>query len=148
MAGTGSTDGDQKIFIDEDWKARVQREKEEAAAKIADTPAPEQDAEAGIPEQVSFSSLVSMLAMQAMMALGAMAQETDQEIIVDLDAAKLYIDLLMILREKTQGNLTPEEQGQMTAILADLQRGFMVRSQQLQEASLREMGLNTQNLGL
>ena len=148
MAGTGSTDGDQKIFIDEDWKARVQREKEEAATKLAENPAPEQDAEAGLPEEVSFSSLVSMLAMQAMMALGAMAQETDQEIVVDLDAAKLYIDLLMILREKTQGNLTPEEQGQMTAILADLQRGFMVRSQQLQEASLREMGLNTQNLGM
>ena len=148
MAGTGSMDGDQKIFIDEDWKARVQREKEEAASKVAETPVPEQDAEAGIPEKVSFSSLVSMLAMQAMMALGAMAQEADQEIIVDLDAAKLYIDLLMILREKTQGNLTPEEQGQMTAILADLQRGFMVRSQQLQEASLREMGLNTQNFNL
>ena len=148
MAGTGSTDGDQKIFIDEDWKARVQREKEEAASKAAEAPAPEQDTEAGLPEQVSFSSLVSMLAMQAMMALGAMAQEADQEIIVDLDAAKLYVDLLMILREKTQGNLTPDEQGQLTAILADLQRGFMVRTQQLQEASLREMGLDTQNLGL
>lgn len=146
MAETDSTDGGQKIFIDEDWKARVQREKEEAAQQATESPEPESPN--GLPEQVDFSTLTSMFAMQAMMALGAMAQETDQEIIVDLDAAKLYIDLLMVLREKTQGNLTPEEQGQLTAILSDLQRGFMVRSQQLQEASLREMGMNPPNLGM
>ncbi len=132
------SDDNSKIIIDEDWKTRVQREKEEAAN------APEEpEAEAAeAPEAASFSGLVSGLTMQGMMALGVMAPRDAKEVMVDLDQAKYIIDTLMILREKTKGNLTPEEQGLLTQTLSELQQGFVVRSQQLQEAALRRAGIN------
>ena len=76
-----------KIFIDEGWKAQVQREKEEAAKKLAAGTEPvagepeQADAPAGDemleydPEQPSFSSLVGSLATQAMFALGLIADQ-------------------------------------------------------------------------
>lgn len=125
-----------KIIIDEDWKARAQREKEEAA-RLAEEQAVSEEAPRQ-PEQVSFTTLVSMLAMQTMMALGAVAPQGTQELYIDLDEAKFNLDLLAILREKTKNNLTPEEQGMLQSALADLQQGFVVRSQQIQEAALQQ----------
>jgi len=135
-------DDSNKIFIDEDWKARVQREKEEAAAHAATEP-PEQatpeDEDEG-PIEASFEGLVSGLAMQSMMALGVIAPPDSKEVMIDLAGAKFAIDMLMVLREKTKGNLEPEEQGYLTETLADLQQTFVVRSQQMHEAALRQAG--------
>jgi hypothetical protein len=126
-----------KIIIDEDWKAKVEREKREAAeAAPADIEA-QDDAESATP---SFDRLVSSLAMQVMIALGAVGPRDAKEVVVDLEEARYLIDILMILREKTKGNLTPKEEGHLTGTLADLQNGFVVRSQQMQEANLRNMG--------
>ncbi|NIA15559.1 MAG: DUF1844 domain-containing protein [Nitrospiraceae bacterium] len=134
------SDDSSKVIIDEDWKAQVEREKREAAEK-----APE--AEAGqvppAPEEVSFSAVVSMLSMQTMMALGMLAQQQDQEeIAVDLNGAKYMIDMLMVLRDKTKGNLDPKEKGYLTQALSDLQQAFVVRSQQVQENAMRGAGID------
>jgi hypothetical protein len=132
-----------KIIIDEDWKARVQREKEEAE-KAAATTKVEQPAGAGPapqPEGASFEGLVSGLAMQAMVALGVMAPRDAKEVVVNLPEAKYVIDMFMILRDKTKGNLTPQEQGLIAETLAELQQGYVVRSQQLHEATLRGSGI-------
>jgi hypothetical protein len=128
-----------KIIIDEDWKARVQREKEEAekAAATAKVQPPAEAEPAPQPEGASFEGLVSGLAMQAMIALGVMAPRDAKEVVVNLPEAKYVVDMLMILRDKTKGNLTPQEQGLLAETLAELQQGYVVRSQQLHEASLR-----------
>jgi hypothetical protein len=80
--------------------------------------------------------------MQAMMALGVLAPRDAKEVMIDLAGAKYVIDMLIILRGKTTGNLTPEEQGYLTETLADLQQTFVVRSQQVQEATLRGAGIH------
>ena len=143
-------DEDPKIIIDEDWKARVQREKEEAARAAQEAPASAERAaaepEAREPEGASFESIVSGLAMQTLMALGAMAPEGTKEVMLDLVEAKYLIDLLMVLRDKTKGNLTPKEQGMITETIAELQQGFVVRSQQMQEATLRKAGLQPEDV--
>jgi hypothetical protein len=126
--------------VDEDWKAKVQREKEDA--KKAAEEQPEQPAdEVKLPEGASFEALVSSLTMQAMVALGVMAPRDAKEVMVDLNEAKYLIDLLMMLRDKTKGNLTPKEQGFLSETLAELQQGFVVRSQQVQEAALQNAGV-------
>ena len=144
------SDEERKIFVDEDWKVKVQREQEEAKAAAKNKPAeePGENAAGEAPsEEASFEALVSGLTMQAMVALGAMAPKDTKEIVVDLHEAKYLIDMLMMLREKTRGNLAPREQGLMTETLAELQQAFVIRSQQLQEAALRKSGLVKPDLG-
>lgn len=132
-----------KIIIDEDWKARVEREKEEARKAVEEKadhePAPEERA---APQPASFEGLVSSLAMQAMVSLGVLVPRDTKEVMVDLAGAKYLIDTLIMLREKTKENLSPEETGYLAETLADLQQTFVLRSQQLQEAALRNAGVN------
>ena len=139
-----------KIFVDEDWKAKVQREQEEAKKAAESQPKEKADqavAEEAQPETASFEALVSGLTMQAMVALGVMAPKDAKEVVVDLQEAKYLIDMIMMLREKTKGNLTPKEQGFLSETLAELQQGFVVRSQQIQEAALRKAGVMPPDLG-
>ena len=89
-------------------------------------------------EEISrFEELTSGLAAQTMMALGMMTEPDQKEIMVDLPSAKHLIDTLTMLKEKTQGNLTSQEEGTLTKIVSDLQRAFVVRSQQVQESALK-----------
>jgi hypothetical protein len=138
-------DGAPKIIIDEDWKARAQREKEEASQKAQEAPAPEQEEE--MLEPASFAGLVNTFAMQGLIALGVLAPRDVKEVTIDLDEAKYIIDTLMMLREKTKSNLTPDEQGMITEALSRLQQVYVMRSQQLQEAAMRDAGLGPQSIG-
>jgi len=142
-------DDEPKIIIDEDWKSQVQREKEEAAEKAQEAEPAEQAAEADqavAAEEASFSGLVSTLAAQAMFALGVIAPRDAKEVTVNLDQAKYLIDTLQVLRDKTAGNLTPEEEGGLKEALAELQRLYVGRVQQIQEQAMRQAGINPQEL--
>jgi hypothetical protein len=131
-----------KIIIDEDWKAQVEREKEEAKQASTSDEVPEKAA--GEREEASFQGLVMSIGMQAMLSMGMIPVNEAKEVILDLDEAKYLIDSLLVLREKTKGNLTTEEQGFLTQTLADLQRVFVIRSQQLQEATIQGVDLRAQ----
>jgi len=135
------SDEEPKVFVDEDWKAKVQREKEEAKKPVEEQGEKPAEEEAKQPEGASFEALASSLTMQAMIALGVMAPRDAKEVTVDLNEAKYLIDMLMMLRDKTKGNLTPKEQGFLSETLAELQHGFVVRSQQVQEAALHNAGM-------
>ena len=123
-------DDDKKIFIDEDWKAQVEREKQEAEAH---KPASELREERQ--EDLSlFDNLVASVAAQTLMALGLVAQEDQVEVYVDLGTAKHMIDTLMMLRDKTKGNLSDDESRNLAEAISELQRVFSVRVQQAQQA--------------
>ena len=135
-------DEEPKIIIDEDWKAQVQREKEQAESTKQEEETGKPEGRPAAPEQAGFDTLVSMLAAQAMMALGLIAQDEAKEVMVNINEAKFLIDLLMAVRDKTRNNLTPEEEGHLTEVLADLQRAFVMRSQQVHEAALHSSGID------
>jgi len=147
-------DEEKSIFIDEDWKAQVQKEKEEAAQKAEAAEAEAGDAVEGDeaagaqqgPEPGSFAGLVQSLATQAMLALGLIAPPDQQQVMVDIVGAKYMIDTLDMLKEKTEGNLTEDESKQLTEVLAELQRFYVVRAQQVQEASLQQAGVDMNNI--
>jgi len=149
-------DEEKKVFIDEDWKAQVAREKEEALARAASekTEARKEDAEAKPdaeapeeePIEANFLGLVNSLATQGLLALGVIAPQDAKEVYVDIASARFVIDTLMMLREKTQGNLTEEEAGHLTNALAELQRIYVARAQQVQEHAMKQAGVDLNNL--
>ncbi|MBX7255660.1 MAG: DUF1844 domain-containing protein [Candidatus Hydrogenedentes bacterium] len=136
-----------KIFIDEGWKAQVQREKEEAlkqkAAPVADEEEqPDAEDEQQEIGEITFATLVESLATPAAFALGLIASPDSQKIMVNLAEAKFLIDMLLVLRTKTKNNLTSEEEGVLTETIAGLQRAYVMRAQQIQEAELKQAGIN------
>jgi hypothetical protein len=127
-------DATPKIQIDSDWKAQVQAEKEALAEKEAESPDPQtgqsKPGHGGLPE-ASFSTLVGMLASQAIMGLGAVQDKETGGVVIDLEGAKLSIDLLEVLQQKTKGNLTDQESTEITQLLAELRARFVQITQLL-----------------
>ena len=59
--------------------------------------------------EADFQILVSTFATQGMVSLGQIANPATNRKGVDLAQAKFAIDLLQVLQEKSDGNLTDEE---------------------------------------
>ncbi len=126
------------IIRDEDWKERVRREKEEAARKTEATKEEKVGEETKEEEQRSlFSELVSHLGMEALHALGFLVPPDAKEIRVSLPIAQWTVEVLMDLREKTKGQLTPKEQGRLAEVISELQRGYVAMAQAVHEAEAR-----------
>ncbi|MBL4810334.1 MAG: DUF1844 domain-containing protein [Phycisphaerales bacterium] len=140
------TDSDQpKIIIDDDWKSSAQAEKAKLVAQEQEKAekAAESGAIPGLPEKLGFKELVSMLATQALMYMGAFPDQSGKAM-VSLDVARLNIDLLTVVEEKTKGNLTDEESTMITQTIAELQNQFVEVSkavaQAAQDGTLEQMG--------
>ena len=82
------------------------------------------------PSQISFSTFVLGLASTALIHLGEQADPEQHALKVDLVLAKQTLDLLDLLREKTRGNLTAEEDKLFQALLTDLRLKFVEKSRQ------------------
>ena len=78
----------------------------------------------------TFSVLVSMMSTQAMVALGMLPNPVTQKAESDLGLARHFIDLLTVLEEKTQGNLTTEESVPLNTALTSLRMAFIELSKQ------------------
>jgi hypothetical protein len=119
-----------KIVVDEDWKSRVQAEKE-AAAKPAASPAsaseesPEEEEAGGRLPAASFELLLSTLAAQALTAMGKLPDPVQGHAVVRPDLAQHYIDMLGMLEQKTKGNLTADEAGMLDGVLHQLRMTFV-----------------------
>lgn len=117
-------DGDRpKIIVDDDWKSQAQAEKEKLAEQSkaeAGEPKPGE-----LPEKLGFTDLVRMFATQALMYMGAFPDPQTGKAVVALDVAKMNIDLLGILEEKTKGNLEEEEKSLLEESVAALRSQFV-----------------------
>jgi hypothetical protein len=76
-----------------------------------------------IPE-ASFSSLVLTLSSSAWVGLGKITDPLSGEVKKDLKSAKFTIDTLIMLREKTKGNLSEDEGKLLQALIGDLQGNY------------------------
>lgn len=132
MSDEPKDQAEKKIIIDEDWKTRVETEKEqlkaeqEPSAKTPSGPEPE----TAFPP-ASLSVLITSLGMQAMMALGLMATAEAGPPKPRLNEARHLIDTLAILEEKTAGNRTPEESALLDQLLHELRMGFVAVQQRV-----------------
>jgi hypothetical protein len=80
-----------------------------------------------LPES-SFLALIDMFAAEAAMNLGLAQTPDGGRTPVDLEAARHWIDMLGMLDQKTRGNLTGEEAGVLTDVLAYLRMQFVAAS--------------------
>jgi hypothetical protein len=119
----------EKKKVDEDWKRQASLEKEAAAVEAEEetvNPAPYEG-------QMNFSGLVSMLATQAMLFLGAIPDPQTGQTRLDLEQARIPIDTLEMLKEKTKGNLSAQEAEQLKQVLSDLRMAYVQVSRQPQD---------------
>ena len=77
---------------------------------------------------IMFISLITSLGSQAFAQLGKVKDPTTNNIERNLDAASLSIDMLDMLKERTQGNLSDEETSMLEKTLSDLKLNFVQES--------------------
>ncbi len=129
---------DRRPFTSEgELRKEVVEEKEREASREAVHPPPAASAEAPKtppPPQVSaesakrlpaFENLVRMLGSNAAMVLGAYADPGTGQPMIDPEAARELIDMLDALREKTMGNLAPEEDEMILDLLGKLKMTYL-----------------------
>src|SRR5512145_2432325 len=94
---------DKEKYVDESWKDAVGQEK--------DLSQPD-SSQAGGEEvmEMTFFNYLTSLVMQALIFLGEIPNPMDENKVgVNLKQAKFLIDTLLLLRDKTKGNLNKEE---------------------------------------
>lgn len=69
-------------------------------------------------------SIILLLATQGMINLGEINNPVSDEKTLNLEGAELFIELLEVLGEKTKGNLTPDEDGFLNNIVANIKQVY------------------------
>jgi hypothetical protein len=132
---------DKKIIIDEDWKSQVQAEKEQAAKgrSARETVADDAASVAATPEAqaatrgpgdppmpaASFELLLTTLATEALVALGQVPHPATGQAHAQPNQAQFLIDTIDVLKQKTQGNLSPGEEQLLDSMLHQLRMLFI-----------------------
>lgn len=76
-------------------------------------------------------SIIVLLATQAMINLGEIKNPISQESQVNLDGAEVFMDLLEVLENKTEGNLEDEESVFLTDIRDNLEKVYKKKHDQM-----------------
>lgn len=83
----------------------------------------------GTPDGVDFRTFILSLGTSAMLQLGEIPDPDGGKAVVNLELARQTIDLLDLIRVKTQGNLTDEESRTLSGLLYDLRLRFVAHSE-------------------
>ena len=90
---------------------------------------PDKEGRCVMPE-VTFSTFVMSLNTSVLYHLGELPDPESGERLVNLDLARHAIDTLVVLEQKTKGNLTEEESELMRNILYDVKIRFVNAAKQ------------------
>ena len=82
-----------------------------------------------------FIEFVMLQAQQAAFSLGKIPHPATGETTVNLEAARIFIDHLELIREKTRGNLSKDEETILNNILSELQLTFVQVSENSQPSA-------------
>ncbi|MEK6555858.1 MAG: DUF1844 domain-containing protein [Bdellovibrionota bacterium] len=75
--------------------------------------------------EADFNTLIISIASSVILSLGLEKNPQTDKFEKNLDIARYNIDLLIILKEKTKGNLSTHEENYLNAIITDLQLKFV-----------------------
>lgn len=78
--------------------------------------------------KILFANLIMMLSSSAMQQLGKLVNPVTGKTELQLDGARMTIDMLEMLKEKSTGNLDAEEEKMMKEILSTLQLNYVETS--------------------
>jgi hypothetical protein len=79
----------------------------------------------------AFTDFVEPLIAQAYMSLGMLRNPYQPKQAIDTTAARQMIEILGMLKEKTAGNLTPDEEDFLSTHLGELKLAFVQRTKSL-----------------
>ncbi len=75
--------------------------------------------------EVTFSAFIMSLNTSVLYHLGEIADPASGKTIVDLDLARHGIDTLVLIQDKSKGNLTEDEEEMLKNILYDVKMRFV-----------------------
>lgn len=75
--------------------------------------------------EIQFVNLILSLQTTAMQYLGKIMNPQTHKIERNLDQARVTIDMIEMLKEKTKGNLNEEESRMLTTVLSELQMNYV-----------------------
>jgi hypothetical protein len=106
--------------VDDSWKESVSGEpSKDKPSPPSEGPREDQN------KPIDFTAFITSLGVQCLIHLGELKIEKEGEPKINLQAASEAIDLLVMLKEKTKGNLKPEEEVLLEKLVADLQLKFV-----------------------
>ena len=108
-----------KRSLDDKGELKEEGQEEKIKGEKKEEPTKEESQRIPLPE-VSLSSLVFSLSSSALLHLGEIADPQTGEKKEDFALAKHSIDTIGMLKDKTKGNLTEEEDKFLESILTDL----------------------------
>jgi hypothetical protein len=123
-------DGQRRTDVDDDPEpaaptaptpAPTPKGKPEAASKFERRPLDE-------PEGVDFTMLINAMAQPALLYLGEIPHPATGQPTLDLEGARIQIDMLDLLRVKCRGNLSPQEDNLLESVLHQLRMRYVARS--------------------
>lgn len=90
--------------------------------------AAQQNQDAELPGEISFSTFIVSLSTQALMCLGEIPNPATGQVETDLLAVQELIDIIGMLQEKCRGNLDPAESRLIEKILFDLRMRYVEKT--------------------
>lgn len=119
---------DESGSVRKEEEARAEQKKPEAVVEEADLPpkkATPSEAEEAAPPEMNFASFIFSLSTTAMYHFGDFPDPVTKEGRRNLPAAKQTIDILSILRMKTEGNLDEHEKEMLDGVLYELRMRYV-----------------------
>jgi hypothetical protein len=117
----------QKATVQDEAAQRDETQQAEAQASqesTAQAPPLETDQNIPLPE-ANLVTLIFSLYTHTQICLGLLPDPVTQQPQKDLNQAQYNIDLLTVLKEKTQGNLTSEEEQTLESILYEVRMAYV-----------------------
>jgi len=127
IQGPGFTVRDKRTFDSQgEVKESVKAEREEEKKKDKDREEKKEKEKGAAPlPEVNFSSFILSLSSSTLLHLGEIADPQSGEKKKDMALAKQSIDIISLLKNKTKGNLTQEEEKLLDHLLYDLRMRFV-----------------------
>lgn len=75
--------------------------------------------------QILFINLITMLGSSAMQQMGKLVNPITKKTEINLESAQITIDMIAMLKDKTKGNLSDEENAVVADILSSLQMNYV-----------------------
>jgi hypothetical protein len=134
MADNKGNEEQEKGFVVKDRRFTAKKQEEEPAQpgttqlngkKGEDAPHDESVGQETPPPEITFASLLFSLSTSALIQLGEIQDPMSKQTAKNLPLAKQTIDLIGMLKEKTKGNLTSDEEKLMENMLYDLKLRYV-----------------------
>jgi hypothetical protein len=129
MAEDKKDEGQEKGFVVRDKRFSTRKEAEgesqvKEGGRIEEPSKEDMKQEVPLPE-ISFINLIFSLSTSVLIQLGEIQDPVTQQLAKNLPLAKQTIDLIGMLKEKTKGNLTSDEEKLLENILYDLRMRYV-----------------------